>query len=192
MSKICWWVKSNEWNPAAVGGQKQPDAATGWRSVNVIGLDTSSSSPSCSSAHSRFKNLFVQLSPASSYLVTQDWCNRMQSNSLAPSLTHSLPPSTDLLFLLSIHSSLAFSVADHHSRPFFSSSLCISPSAWLSNVHSLSLSLVLSADLILCPRMAEDAVFRWTFAAEPDKAHTVLEGDAGYLQWAILLMVAFN
>lgn len=46
----------------------------------------------------------------------------------------------------------------------------------------LSLSLALSADLILCPRMAEDAVFRWTFAAEPDKAHTVLERDAGYLQ----------
>lgn len=166
----------------------------GWRSVNVIGLDTSSSSPSCSSAHSRFKNLFVQLSPASSYLVTRDWCNRMQSGSLAPSLTPTLPPSTDLLFLLSIHSSLAFSVADHHSRSFFFFffSLYLSICLIVQSSPSLSLSLVLSADLILCPRMAEDAVFRWTFAAEPDKAQTVLEGDAGYLQWAILLMVAFN
>lgn len=126
-------------------------------------------------------------SPASSYLVTQDWCNSMQSGSLA----HFHPPSSDLLFLLSTHSSLAFSVADHHSR---SLSLFVSLHLLDCPKFTLFISCLLSfsQQTWYSVRMAEDAVFRWTFAAEPDKAHTVLEGDAGYLQWVILLMVAFN
>lgn len=102
---------------------------------NVIGLDASSSSPCFSSAHSRCEKLFVRLSPASSYLVTQDWCNRMQSGSLA----RSLPPSSYLPFLLSTHSSLPFSVADHHSR-----SLSLYPSICLIVQSSLSFSLARS------------------------------------------------
>lgn len=140
MSKSCWWVKCNEWNPAAVGGQKQPDAATGWRSVNVIGLDTSSSSPSCSSAHSRFKNLFVQLSPASSYLVTQDWCNRMQSGSLARSITHSLPPPTFSFSSRFTHLWLFLSQSITPDLFFFFFSLYLSICLIVQSSPSLSLS----------------------------------------------------